>query len=228
MCARFEFTLSPADAAEELNVIVPKDAHWAPEFRPFGKPPVIVEENGAKVLKLMQFSLIPPWSTEKKVKFSTYNARLTEFDEKKNKIVCIYEKPTWRTSFLAKHCLVPITGFMEPIYKGEFAGHWVRFAESHQKVLFAAGIWGEWHSKQGGEIIESFAIITDDPIPFVKKIGHSRSPLFLAPEAFDEWLSPQKQSPEDLVTLLSKNKVIPDLMAFQQEAMKPGWEKRVH
>lgn len=227
MCARFELNTKVKDLVEEFEISNLEEITWAPQFRPYGKAPVIVQEGAGRILKLMEFALIPSWSKEKRIKFSTYNARLTDYDEKKKKEVSIYEKPTWRASFAARRCLVPMTHFIEPIYTGEYAGHWVRFSEKKNQILVAAGIWEEWISKEDGEVIESFAIITDDPIPFVEKMGHGRSPLFISDKAFQSWLEPIKKDPKDLVTLLSHCKVLPTISAEKDEAMKPGWEKRV-
>jgi putative SOS response-associated peptidase YedK len=43
--------------------------------------PVIVVEGTQKKLKLTNFSLIPSWSKERRVKFATHNARLETIAE---------------------------------------------------------------------------------------------------------------------------------------------------
>jgi putative SOS response-associated peptidase YedK len=199
MCAQFMMKKSPRQIAAELRAKVLDEAMF--EFRdrilPYGNAPVVVAENGERVLKLMRFSLLPAWSKEKRVKFSTHNARLDS----------VLEKPTWKNAFLKRHCLVPMTDFLEPIYEGsgdgKWAGHMVRFFEKNHSLFCAAGIWEEWEK---GEVIESFSILTDDPLPFVAQIGHDRSPVFLDPEAYDGWLNPVGKTGPQMVEFLHAHK----------------------
>src|SRR5665213_3779118 len=101
---------------------------------PYSKAPVLVEDNDVQILIPMKFSLVPRWSKEPKVKFATHNARLETIDE----------KPTWKGVFTQRHCLVPLTDFIEPIYEGEYAGFMVAFAAESGGLIFAAGVWDEW------------------------------------------------------------------------------------
>ncbi|MBK8574197.1 MAG: SOS response-associated peptidase family protein [Elusimicrobia bacterium] len=89
--------------------------------------PVIVRQAFERVLKEMLFGLVPAWSPTPTVKFATHNARLMSADKKTGRELPIYEKPTWREAFRLRHCLVPMTGFIEPIYRGELAGIWWSF-----------------------------------------------------------------------------------------------------
>ena len=234
MCARYEVDASVDKILQQLMFIkkgvlaVPESGLWPKQIRPYGKAPVVTAEG----VRLMQFSLLPSWSKEKRVKFSTYNARLSDEDDKTNKKVWIFDKPTWRRPFSERHCLVPMTDFIEPIYQGPYAGHWVRFAESSKRILFAAGIWEEWRSQTNGEVIESFAILTDEPLRVVEDMGHGRSPLFLDEAGCEAWLNlgasskAAKKKPMDWVDLLIAHRRKPTISASQDEAMKPGWEKR--
>jgi putative SOS response-associated peptidase YedK len=192
---------------------------------PFQQAPVIVRDGGKRVVRSMQFSLVPAWSKERRVKFATHNARLVSHDDRTGRDVPIYEKPTWRGPFSHRHCLVPISGFIEPIYRGDFAGNMVCFLPKDHQLMAAAGIWEEWTSHETGEIIDSFSILTDDPHPFVKSIGHDRTPVFLKPEAYEAWLS-DDLSPQANLAMLRKSKAEPDLVVEKDRPLKPGWEKR--
>ncbi len=174
--------------------------------------PVIVAREGAMVATPMKFSLLPRWAKESKIKFATHNARLES----------IIEKPTWRDSFKKRHCIVPMTSFIEPIYEGGEAGHMVSFHRSDIDWLMAAGIWDEWTNKETGEVIESFSIITSTPLPFVEATGHDRSPLFLGIESAKVWLKSETGDPDWLLA----NAENPTVTASRFRPMKPGWEKR--
>lgn len=196
-------------------------------------PVVLVQPEAGKVLKSMHFSLLPRWSKTRRVRFATHNARLESASDSPGNSASpssrwIFEKPTWREPFRRRHCLVPITDFYEPIYSGSHAGHMVRFFPSEDEVLSAAGIWEEWIGPDG-EVIESFAILTDDPLPFVEQTGHDRCPVFLTNGALDPWLneySGPKVKPEEMVGFLRSNKAKPELHVENDRALKAGWEKR--
>lgn len=183
---------------------------------PGTKAPVIVDHDGVIDVTPMRFSLIPSWSKEPKVKFATHNARLESIDE----------KPTWRGVFGKKHCLVPLTDFIEPIYDGEFAGYMVAFHAQTGDVLYAAGVWDDWVNRETGEVIQSFAIITHDPPEFIQQIGHDRCPVFLDEEAGQEWLQSVGTPSPRLKEFLLQHPAHLNLAVDKHRQMKPGWEKR--
>lgn len=183
---------------------------------PYRPAPVIVRDQEKDVLTQMQFSMVPSWSKEPRVKFATHNARLESIDE----------KPTWKTVFVRRHCLVPLTDFIEPIYEGEHAGFMVAFAQRDGEMIFAAGVWDEWVNRQSGEVIQSFAIITSDPPPFIAGTGHDRCPIFLSGAAGQEWLGNSGTNPAELKSFLIESKVEPEYSVTRHRPMRPGWEKR--
>jgi len=230
MCAQFIVQTEPKEVESGFDVEVflnETSPLIGARILPFGKGMVVRKSKAKRQLDPMQFSLLPAWSSEKRVKFPTHNARLESWDEKNKKVVWIYEKPTWRDPFKSRHCLIPMTDFIEPIYIKEFAGNMVRFFPKSGEILAAAGIWEQWISKKDGEVIESFSILTDDPIPFVKKTGHDRSPVFLKPSAFDEWLGDEEKDSKTLVQFLRDNRADLDLGVEVDRPMKAGWEKRI-
>ncbi len=170
----------------------------------------------AKGFRVMSFSLTPSWSKEKRTKFATHNARLET----------LATKPTWRTPFETKRCIVPLTSFIEPAYENEFAGNMVAFHTPNNEVLYAAGIYDEWVDKLTGEIFESYAIITTEPYEIVKKIGHNRSPVFLLQSKLEEWLEPKPKKSAALLEFLKTASQLPELEIEKQRPMKAGWEKR--
>lgn len=228
MCAQFMIRTKRRNLARQMGLIIREDDDSILEgrFLPYQKAPVVLEAEGKRELREMQFSLVPSWSKERRAKFATHNARLFTYDEKTKKTVPIYEKPTWRGPFAHRHCLVPINDFFEPIYRGEWAGNMVRFHPKEDRLMVAAGIWEEWTSRETGEIIDSFSIITHDPHPFVEEVGHDRTPVFLKPEAFGQWLKPEAMSPKEYVELLQEAREVPELTVDIDRPLKSGWEKR--
>jgi len=187
----------------------------------------MIQEAGKKVLTEMVFSLIPAWSKERRVKFATHNARLISEEEKPHHEIPIYQKPTWREPFAKRHCLVPMTKFIEPIYTGPLAGNMVRFFPREGQVFVAAGIWEEWVDKNTGEVVPSFSILTDDPAPYIAKMGHDRTPVFLGQAHFDEWLNAPSKKPAEWIKFLRANTEEISWTEEIDRALVPGWKNRI-
>jgi putative SOS response-associated peptidase YedK len=228
MCAQYTLKVGAIELTRKFRLFREIGSYATP-FRvvPFAPSIVIVGEKGERVGRTMRFSLIPKWSKESKPKFATYNARLHSKEASGVGSTPIYEKPTWREPFRKRHCLVPISEFIEPAYTGRLAGHMIRFSQDDDTVLAAAGIWEEWIDRKSGEVIDSFAILTDEPDPYVQDLGHDRMPVFLSEDAFDEWLFDFEKNPSEMLSLLERRRASLHLTAESDRQMKPGWEKRV-
>ncbi|MGE0616565.1 MAG: SOS response-associated peptidase family protein [Bacteriovoracia bacterium] len=225
MCAQYEVKGDLIELLLRLNESLPlhpadlknvrqKSSPSAIRVAPGTLAPVIagyVGKPGPARVGELRFSLVPAWSLTEtsakagasRPKFATYNARLEG----------ISTKPTWREPFARRHCLVPMSGFIEPIYASPaFPGlenSMVSFRSPD--FVMAAGIWEE--------ATRSFAIITDSPIPFVEKVGHDRSPLFLRPSAWAEWLF-GPPTPEAATAFLRANREDPSLAPIVDRPLK--------
>jgi putative SOS response-associated peptidase YedK len=179
--------------------------------------PVVVKEQDQRVIKLMNYSLIPSWSKMRKPKFSTYNARLES----------ICEKPTWKTSVVQRRCLVPLTSFFESCYEGSHAGNIVEFRAKDQKPWTVAGVTSEWLDKDTGEIVESFAIITTQPSDYIEGVGHDRSPLFLHSDHWDDWIEAEFKNCQQATDFLQQSHApLKDSEVIIERPLKAGWDKK--
>jgi len=229
MCAQYTVEPGPEDLMRLFNALFPEGAEFEAETRvlPHQPAPVLSIVDKKRLVQLMKFSLVPSWSKEPRVKFATHNARLTTHDEKLGRDVFIFEKPTWKAAFQARPCLVPLSSFFEAAYRGPLAGHMVKFTPKHGKTLMAAGIWENWTSRETGEVVVSFAILTDEPSDEIRHYGHDRCPVFLDEGAWETWLDPKpNQNDRDKVGFLKGAMHIPSLSATSDRPLKPGWEKR--
>lgn len=221
MCSTYTLKISKHDLLTALKITDDdylEVMKTLPELAvPKTKAPILRLEKGKRGLETMQFSLIPKWLKEPKLKFATHNARLETIDE----------KPTFREPFRKNHCIVPMTGFIEPLYEGELAGNMVEFHPTEKKILLrAAGIWDEWVDKKTGEIIRSYTIVTHDPLPFVEKMGHDRTPVFLEANDAEEWMRCGGEDPKKMKKFLAEKRIEPELGTTVVRPMKAGWEKR--
>jgi putative SOS response-associated peptidase YedK len=150
--------------------------------------PVVVRNSPNRLVE-MQWGLIPSWSKEPRVQFSTINARAET----------ITKSPVFRGPFKSRRCLVPTNGFYE----------WQRTSQGKQPFcirlkgdeLFAfAGLYDVWLDREGNELY-SYTIITTAPNDLVAPI-HNRMPVILQQEDEDVWLD-KDADPARLLALLT-------------------------
>jgi putative SOS response-associated peptidase YedK len=111
----------------------------------------------------------------------------------------IAQKPSFRSAFKNRRCLVPATGFYEWQKLGSAKQPFcIRQRDGH--VFAFAGIWDRCPDDEGNPV-EAFAILTCGPNRTMQPI-HDRMPVILDPGAYTLWLDPAVQSPEPLSDLL--------------------------
>ncbi len=192
MCSQYELVTPVSKIISETKVILDDTVlslTWDTHVFPYAKAPVITKYNKQNSLRLMSYSLVPSWSKTAKPKFTTYNARLDRPAKEGDRLELIYETPTWRLPFRSQRCIVPISGFFESCREGSHAGNIVKFSNQDESdLLLAAGVYDRWTDHSTGEVIDSFAILTDDPVPFILEVGHDRQPVFLNIDNAYKWL----------------------------------------
>lgn len=214
MCSQFGFT-TRADQLKNLGIDTGNlQDDVSLRALPYTAVPVIVTTPQGLKLTPMNFSLVPAWSKEPKVKFATHNAR----------IETVTEKPAWRDPFLNRHCMIPMTCFYESVYEGPHAGHVIAF-NSETSLMFAAGLFDVWVNPEGNKQLFSCTILTTEPSPFILANGHDRTPIFLDFADGKSWLSLRAPAKDMVDFLLAKNRY-PDLTVTRDRPLKPGWEKR--
>jgi putative SOS response-associated peptidase YedK len=115
---------------------------------------------------MLHWGLVPFWSKESKTKRILINARAEGIET----------KPSFRSPFRHRRCVIPASGFYEWMYRDGKQPYFIRPAG---KDYFAmAGIWEHWQG-QNGEVVDSVAIITTAANKVMAPI-HDRMPAILA------------------------------------------------
>lgn len=183
MCSIFEFKIPIKYTKDYFDISL--DSEISGRAHPYSFVPVItIDSNQNFLIKNMNFSLVPHWSKERKVRFATHNARLFGEDGSP-----IFTKPTWKIPFAKNHCLVVMDSFVESVHQGPHAGNLISFKKSNKEPMIAAGIFDQWIDKATGEVLDSFSILTHEPPKFVLDSGHDRCPVFLNNNAALKWPS---------------------------------------
>lgn len=98
----------------------------------------------------------------------------------------IYEKKTFRESFIKRRCIIPINGFYE--WKVDEKNKIPYFVQDIKNDFLAlAGIWDEWFDINLNMKIVTIALITCDANEKLNKIHH-RMPIVLEKQNFEKWL----------------------------------------
>jgi putative SOS response-associated peptidase YedK len=186
MCGRYTLTrqerlIEEFEAA--LDPETPKNEWWKPRFNvaPTQPAPVVAIRDGARVVEMMRWGLIPFWGTKPGAKPPLMiNARVESLGAKQ----------IFRDALDRKRCLVPADGFFEWKRSGKLATplyfHPSRHPEDHRYIAFA-GLWARAKTDHGE--VHSFTIITGKPNALVQPI-HDRMPVVLARDAWVAWLDP--------------------------------------
>ncbi len=173
MCGRYSQTHSWEELHGWFKLIGPA-LNLAPRYNiaPTQDVTVIRMGDDGHHASPMRWGLVPSWAKDVSIGARMINARSET----------IAEKPSFRTAFKKRRCLIPADGFYEwtgP--KGDKQPHRIVVDDG---ALFAfAGLWETW-DKEG---IESCTIITCEPNVVTRPI-HNRMPVILARNDYDGWL----------------------------------------
>ena len=194
MCGRFTLTQSATAIADhfeldDLPLLAPR-YNIAPT-----QPVAVVRARSSnrqaddRQFTHLVWGLIPAWAKDPAMGAKLINARAET----------LAEKPSFRSAFKYRRCLIPVDGFYE----------WQRIEKKKQPYLFGladrqpfafAGLWEHWQSPDGSEI-ESCTIITTEANSLMRSI-HDRMPVILQPQDYQQWLDPAVQKVDQLRSLL--------------------------
>jgi len=155
---------------------------------------VVVLEDGQRELRRMRWGLIPHWTKDDKLQYSTFNARAEDFTM----------KPAFRDAWKwGKRCLVVTDGFYEwkkLDAKGKLKQPYaIAMADDSQMIM--AGLWAKWKSPASGEQVLSCTILTCEPNKVLTEL-HNRMPVILAESNWPKWLGEVPASEDELLALL--------------------------
>jgi putative SOS response-associated peptidase YedK len=147
-------------------------------------------ETGERELTIMRWGMIPFWSKDSKIAYSTINA----------KAETITTSPVFRETVKRRRCLVPADCFIEwkKIDAKTKQPHAIALRDGS---LFAfAGCWEAWKDKATDQVMDTYTIITTDPNELIKPL-HNRMPVILHKRDYENWLAPADPSrlPVDLL-----------------------------
>lgn len=180
MCGRFSLIATSAELAAHYQLAdVPL---VQPRYNIAPTQPVaavrLAPNSGQRELTHFQWGLVPSWSKDPSIGSRMINARSET----------AAEKPSFRSAFKRRRCLIPASGFYEwQAVNGGKQPMYIHPAEGD--LMSLAGLWEYWQSPDGSEL-ETCTILTTSPNDLMAPI-HNRMPVVLEPDDYTTWLDPE-------------------------------------
>jgi len=221
MCNNYRAPKS-IDLERGWHVQVQGDWNWKTDVYPGYSAPVIRRaEDGGRECIMARFGLVPWWSKDEKVGWSTMNAR--------SETAAV--KPAFKAPIARRQwCIVPAWELFEPFYApgAKRSERW-GIQRADGTALGIAGLWERWKSPPGDEVL-SFTMLTIncDEHRLLKRFhkhfdekgepNERRTPALLREEDYDRWLAtPIEEAPSFFNTFGSD-----DLQAQPAPVQRPA------
>ncbi len=191
MCGRYTLQASPEELVEQFGIDEPP--LFKPRFNIAPSQSVAVvrlhPDTARRELVQLHWGLIPSWAKDPRIGNQMINA----------KAETVATKPSFRSAFRKRRCLILASGFYEWQQQGKQKQPMYILLRDQRPFAFA-GLWERWEPK-GGEPVESCTIITTEPNEFMRPI-HNRMPVILALQNYDLWLDSAAKQTDALQALL--------------------------
>lgn len=193
MCGRYSQRQSAEIIAQAFQVdnVPPLKPRY--NIAPTQSVPTILQLSTStnRQLKMLHWGLIPSWAKDSKMGSKLINARAET----------VAEKPSFRSAFRQRRCLVLADGFYEWQQQEDKQKQPFYFRMSDEHPFAFAGLWEHWEDKDTGKTIESCTLLTTEPNELMQSV-HNRMPVILEPKNYDIWLDPEVKNPELLQPFL--------------------------
>jgi putative SOS response-associated peptidase YedK len=192
MCGRFTLRTRSAALGELFGGEPPPDMVPRYNIAPTQAVAIVrmAPDTSVRQWQTVRWGLIPSWAKDASIGNRMINARAET----------IADKPSFRTAFRRRRCLVPADGYFE--WQKTDSGkqpYYIRLEDDRPFAL--AGLWESWLNPATNETLQSCTIITTQASPPTQPI-HDRMPVILDAADYEIWLDPQLQDPQRLGSLL--------------------------
>ncbi len=207
MCGRYSFAVEDALIRERFGLRVGTAIYKARYNCAPGQMLAVIANDAPDDLSYFRWGLIPAWAKDPAIGNKLINARAET----------VSEKPSFRSSFKSRRCLVPADSFFE--WKKDREKTPYRILIKDRNLFCMAGIWDRW-TTPAGEQICTFSILTTQPNEMMAPL-HDRMPVILEPEAEKRWLT-ATSAPELLELLKPYPAAAMDAYAISKKVNYPA------
>ncbi len=184
MCGRMLSTSSASELVDYFDVDVAPQLDLRPDYNvaPTRDVAIVRDASDGRHLDMAHWGLVPGWAKDPSGSSRLINARAET----------VATKPSFRSAFKRKRCLVPADGFYEwQAVEGRRTKQPYLVTMADGTPLSFAGLWETWHAPDG-ETLRSCTIITC-PANATMTMIHHRMPVILPKGAWDSWLDPDRR-----------------------------------
>jgi putative SOS response-associated peptidase YedK len=177
-------TFAIAEVANDVRLLPPS---W--NIAPTQRAPIVTLAPGGSTrrLEVAHWGLIPAWATDLSIGSRMFNARSET----------LVEKPSFRSAFEKRRCLVPANGYYEWQRQPDGKQPYFIHPTDDRPLAFA----GLWETREDGEDRSfSFTIVTRASTGDLATI-HDRQPVMLRDDAREAWMD-TGTSPDELLAVL--------------------------
>ena len=190
MCGRFTNRFTWKELHERLDLIgAPLNLRPRYNVAPSQDVAVARADDEGRTLAMLRWGLIPSWAKDHAIGHKLINARSET----------AAEKPSFRSAFRYRRCLIPADGFYEWQRRGGKRQPWLFGLRDGAPLVFA-GLWERWTVPEGaaltgslaerspGDAVETCTILTTAANETVAPV-HGRMPVILPPDSWSAWLA---------------------------------------
>jgi len=195
MCGRFAMAVEMQRLMDEFSWLdwpenFPQRFNIAPT-----QPVAVVPNDGRDTVEFFKWGLVPHWAKDPAIGSRMINARAET----------VAEKPSFRTAFRKRRCLILSSGWFEwgqpETSGGRKVPYYIRLKT--ERPFAFAGLWETWRPEEpDAEPLRTCTIITCEPNSLIGRFHH-RMPVILPPEAHKLWIEPAEKDPQELLPLLT-------------------------
>ena len=198
MCGRFTLTASPRLVEEAFGLFAGLPGALPPRYNIAPTQTVLalrqVDADVPPAYCTLRWGLVPSWAEEISIGNRLLNARAEG----------IAEKPSFRSAFKRRRCLILADGFYEwqapaPSAPKKTPKQPFHMHRPDRRPFAFAALWEQW--LKGERPLETCTIITTSANDMMRPL-HDRMPVILEPPDFERWLNPAPQDPAGLLELL--------------------------
>jgi putative SOS response-associated peptidase YedK len=205
MCGRFALYTDPNKLAKFFSASLKYDIELSYNIAPSLTIPALIAVDQERLIVPLRWGLIPSWVKEDTKLPLLNNAKSETIDS----------KPSFRSSFRQRRCLILADGFYEwDATQTPKQPYYIHMKNHHPFAM--AGIWDRWVTAE--KAVDSCCIITTSANQALSSI-HDRMPVIIRPENYDAWLDGSLHDVEELNKLM-KNAVSSTLLAADAVATK--------
>lgn len=187
MCGRYAAATTAADWVEEFEVTDGPDRVLAPDFNvaPTKEMYLVAAGSESEVpvrrMEIARWGLIPSWAKEASISTKLTNAR----------VETVSEKPSFRSAFAKRRCLIPADGYYEWYRPERGAKQPFYIHRTDSRSLAMAGLYEWWRDPANPESEPRLTctVITTAATPQLAVI-HDRMPVMIDEGDWAAWLDP--------------------------------------